>query len=502
LSSPITARKSITGAMWLTLQPFVLSAVGLPATVYVIRSLGPEGYGQWSTATALVGTFAVITTFGFRPLFTRMVAQRPDLARAETQYQLGLRTLLSLVTIGGAVVACLALHYPTVVLLCTLIAGAGATVSSAAGVLEDLLQGFQQLRQMALATFVAGLVLTGLSAGAAFLGGGSAAIALAYSSGPVVSLALLLWIVQKRHFRLSVAVDFRRFMALVRDSRVLGTSFVIASVRDRAESLLVPKLMGVTTFGYFAAGLLLADRLAVIPSNLTTAFFPLIAHKHRVSPDAATVEIRRLLVLGQVVSVPLCVLATFHADWIAAILFRSNADLAGTVISVTIWSLPLQALALAFSGTLQATGAHDEAGRANLITSLISLPASVVLVASFGVLGASISWVTRSGIAGAASLRPFVRRFRAVFDGFPVISLLLAASGMVLVEACAGRWVFSGFLRALAGGGVGSIVYVILLLLLRVVRLSDLRRFRAEELGSIEGPGPAVRQGPTSRTSM
>ena len=466
--------------MWLSLQPFLLSAVGLPATVYVIRSLGPEGYGEWSAATALVGAFAVITSFGFRPLFAKAVAQRPGLAPIETSYQLGLRTSLGLVAFGAAAVACVALGYPLVVLACTLIAGAGAILSGAAGVLEDLLQGFQQLKQVALVAFVAGLTLTIFSALAAFLGGGAAAIALAYAAGPVISLALLLWFVKKRHFPVSLGMDVRRFLALIRDARILGAGFLVASVRDRAESLLVPKLMGVMTFGYFAAGLLLADRLAVIPSNLTTAFFPLIAHRHRVSSEAAEVEIRRLILLGQVVALPVCLFATFHASWIAAILFRSPNALAGIVISITIWSLPLQALALAFSGTLQATGAHDAAGRANLLTSLVSLPGSVLLVASFGVVGASISVVARPFVACGFSFAPLIQGFRTLFRGFPAIRLLVAAAGMVLIELLARQLIPAEFLRALAGGGLGTFTFVALLLMFRVIRMSDLRRLRAD----------------------
>ena len=465
--------------MWLTLQPFILSVVGLPATVYVIRCLGPEGFGQWSTATALVGALAVITSFGFRPLFTRDVAQRPESARNEVRYQLGLRTALGLVAFAAATVATVALGYPRVVLLCTLITGAAAIATGAGGALEDLLQGFQELRQVALVALAAGLTLTALSALVAFLGGGPVSIAIAYAVGPAVSVVLLVWYVRTRHFPVVPAIDLHRFSSLLRGSRILGAGFLIASVRDRAEGLLVPKLLGITTFGHFAGGLLLADRLAVIPSNLTTAFFPLIAQRYHVSEASAAIEIRRLLVLGQVVCVPMCLLATFHAAWIAGILFRSPSALAGMVISLTIWALPLQAFALAFAGTLQATGSHDAAGRANLLTSLVSLPVSVCLVASLGVLGASISWVVRAAIAGALNLPPFLRRFSSAFSAFPAGAILLGAAVMAAVELLAAQFLASQFMRALVGGGLGAVSYLAVLLSLRVIRPSDLRRLRA-----------------------
>ena len=63
-------RKSITDAMWLTFQPLFLSAVGLPATAYIIRSMGALGYGQWAIGTTLVGTVSVLASLGLRPLLS------------------------------------------------------------------------------------------------------------------------------------------------------------------------------------------------------------------------------------------------------------------------------------------------------------------------------------------------------------------------------------------------------------------------------------------------
>ena len=165
-------------------------------SVNVIRCLGPEGFGQWSTATALVSALAVITSFGFRPLFTRAVAQRPELAPNEVRYQLGLRTVLGLVAFAAAAASAVALGYPRAVLLCTLITGAAAIATGAAGALEDLLQGFQELKQVALVALVAGLTLTALSAFVAFLGGGAVSIAVAYAAGPAVSVVLLVGFVR------------------------------------------------------------------------------------------------------------------------------------------------------------------------------------------------------------------------------------------------------------------------------------------------------------------
>src|SRR5579863_9870632 len=142
------SRNALLGALYTILQPLLLSAVGLPATAYVIRSLGSTGYGQWAASTSLVGAVAVLTSFGMRPLFVRRVAQAqaPDDVGEELAHQLGLRSLLGLGAGALIVSLCLLLRYPTAVILCTAIAAFGLLMSALSGVLADVLQGHQRLR--------------------------------------------------------------------------------------------------------------------------------------------------------------------------------------------------------------------------------------------------------------------------------------------------------------------------------------------------------------------
>ena len=40
------------------LQPLLLNVIGIPAAIYIVRSLGPTSYGQWAAAGSLVATIA------------------------------------------------------------------------------------------------------------------------------------------------------------------------------------------------------------------------------------------------------------------------------------------------------------------------------------------------------------------------------------------------------------------------------------------------------------
>src|SRR5689334_1518208 len=56
--------KAVLGGACMSLQPLLLSAVALPATAYVIRTLGPTQYGQWAMAVTLVYVTMFLSNLG------------------------------------------------------------------------------------------------------------------------------------------------------------------------------------------------------------------------------------------------------------------------------------------------------------------------------------------------------------------------------------------------------------------------------------------------------
>src|SRR5215204_552042 len=85
----------VLGGAFMATQFLALNGVGLFATAYIIRRLGPLQYGQWATGAALASAHLLMTSAGLRTIFVRDVARRPDLARELLAAQLGLRITLA-----------------------------------------------------------------------------------------------------------------------------------------------------------------------------------------------------------------------------------------------------------------------------------------------------------------------------------------------------------------------------------------------------------------------
>ena len=108
--------------------------------------------------------------------------------------------------------------------------------------------------------------------------------------------------------------------------------------------------------------------------------------------------------MAMAVCLPVAVAVNFYSWPVAHILFSKssvvskNADICQQVIRITIWALPLMGLESMIGYALNAAGKEGLVTRYASYAVTISLPLVVVLVMSFGIVGACYSLVSRIAI--------------------------------------------------------------------------------------------------------
>lgn len=468
--------RSLVNAVCLIGQPLLLNAISLPAMAYIIRALGATAYGQWMAASSLTAIAFVLASPGLRTLFVRRIAQEPDHAAESLGEQLGLRILLAFCASIAALLLCSALHYPRLVLTCVALTSVALTLFTISSALSDVLQGLERFRSTAAVNLAAGLALTAASVVAAWRGCGAVGMAIAYLTGPATSLALLLVTVQFTLFRVRVIWDFRRFGDLLREVKVLGAQNLLSAVQDRVEQILIPKLLGMTAFGYFSAGTMPASRLLLFPDGLATSYYPRISGCIREDHRRATSQVAQLMLLSLVVCVPLTILLVFLAGPLAAVLFPKSAGICRQIIQTTIWSLPLQAIAFPITYSLQAAGKHSQAARAGMFSTLCGSIVCLILINRLGIAGACVAWIVRPALLISFSLPSFIKVFPEVISRLPIRRICCCAllmAGLFWGVMSIGLPVFQA---TMLGSSLALILYGISLILLRVVEMAYLKQ--------------------------
>ncbi len=401
-------RKSLLGASYLAAQPLLLNAISIPVTAYIIASLGPQGYGEWSVALSLVASTSGLSNIGLRSAFIRAVSRDREQAPASFAEQLGLRIALSFVTGFIAVIACVMLGYPATVLQCTLILSVAGIAGAAGTVVADLLTVVERMASVAAINLTAGLSLTAASVVAIWFGAGPLGLGCAYALGPIVTAVMSLMLVQRDLFPVRVSRNPARWWELIKESKVLGLQQFAGSLDAQVANLLTPKLVGISEYGYFAAGTLLPSRLLIVPDALATAFYPQLCKSHSEGAGAFRPVVKLFGLLNVLAGLAVAVPVFFLAGPISTLLFDERADLCRIIIQVTIWIVPLVSLWGGASYVLNAAFRERAETKVSLIAMILSAIVTIPLIAQFGLMGASAALIVK-GLVNLVVRLPILR---------------------------------------------------------------------------------------------
>ncbi len=450
-----------------SLLRFGAYGIGTLATVassaVVIRHLGLIDTGHFTTVTALVTIVATISDLGLTGIAVREYASGP---RADGQRflrnLLGIRMAIALNGLAVAVLFGLLVGYPSVMVLGTVIAGAGTLAFVAQDACSIPLQvglrfGWVAGLQLAIQVGVAIEALLLALAGAGLL----PFFALQL---PVVVPALVITAVVGGHdSRLLPKVDLREWRRMVGRILPYSAAVVLAVVYFQIAQIMVSVLSSSAQTGYFGVSFRVLAAFTTVPPLLVSTALPLLARAARDDAERFSYASRRLaetmLLAGCGVALALLLGAEFAIRVIAGPGFGASVDV-------------LRILAFALLGTF-VIGARGYALlsldrlHAMLVSNGIALTvvvaAGVPLIIADGAKGAAIALV-------AAELTLALCYEWSLSSGLPELRL---SSGFVLravaAAVLAGGVALALDLSSLASAVLGSAIYAATLLALGIV---------------------------------
>jgi O-antigen/teichoic acid export membrane protein len=182
---------------------------------------------------------------------------------------------------------------------------------------------------------------------------------------------------------------------------------VLSAVQTQADRLIVSRLLPIAVFGHYSFGYSGIARATVLTGAVGQAAYPvlsaLFARGDRPALLARYRQLQDLLCFG---TVPVFAAVPFAVPPVLGAVF--DRDIAATLV------LPLTLLALGFymNATLTipymfslAVGRPQIAVRANVYALIVVLPATFLLVKTFGLVGAGFSWVAYHVFSYAYSMR-------------------------------------------------------------------------------------------------
>lgn len=449
-----------------------LFSTGATAVAFalLLRHLGVDDFGRFSTVIALVTIASGLSEAGLQVVGQRRFAVSTD---AERRTLLGDIVGIRLAFMPLAVAICcgfaLVAGYSSTMVLGTVVAGAGAMIAVVAGTIAIPLA--MHLRYFALTLVemsrqllvVAGIVVL-VAAGA-----GLAPFFVVYLVAGF-GMLLLTGIAVGRRYIVAPRVRIAEWKSIVVESGPLALSLAINVLYLKVLIVMASVLVSAEQVGLFATASRATEVLVGLPTFMIGVAFPLLAHAGKHDEERLTYALQRIAEVTLLVAVGFVVVLVVGAKPIIQVFGGAGYGAAVPVLRIQAVALIGASLTQAWIQGIVAVHAQRALVAVNALALASVLVLGAVLIPTLHAQGAAIAAVSGEAIMATAMGRALVMARPALRPDFSFAWRVLLAGAISLLP-----WLLpiAPALEALLTG----IVYLAAALILRAVPLEVFQAF-------------------------
>lgn len=385
VTGPTTAlaRGGVAGVLSLIVE----RGAALLLVVALARLLGPEDYGRYSFVVSYLTIFQILADLGLEAVLLRRFAQEPAARARLLSAGLGLRLCLALA--AGAIALLLVPWAAGRSDLRPLVAaGLPAVLWAAQPICRALLRAEMRLGDVLRVALLGALATLAVAGSALALGGGAGGVLLGVGLAQIASFALAY---RRAGRRLEVDRVFDRttWRSLLAEAWPVGLNVLVAVAGLRIAPILLMRERDAVDVGAFASAARLAEALNLLADGVLLAVFPVLARLATTRREDA----RALAALtARYLAVAFLGIGLFLdqvAEPLMVLLFGPSFAFAGPALALLAWNAVLSALGSLYANLLVIGGQQRVLLALNGISALVQVAVQVVLVRSFGLLGAA-----------------------------------------------------------------------------------------------------------------
>jgi O-antigen/teichoic acid export membrane protein len=440
------------------------------------RKLGAEGTGAYNLLLTFFFVAASFTSLGLNSLITREVSKdRPTALRYLcSSGSLGL--FVSLIIAVGVVVTVTAAGYGPEVERGGWLVALALFPSIVILYSEAIFIAYEKVRYIVLLALIENIGKVSVGLWILHHGMGVVPLLASFALFRFLTLGLNLTVFHVKIAPLAWSYDHAVARDLIRNVPVFGTIFIVATLYWKADVFMLSKMATLAAVGYYTTGYRLFSIAQVVPKSFNTSIYPVFSRLFHHSPESYqkvnSLSIRYILV----VLLPMAAGIQGLAEPLVRLLFGKDFMPAAAVLKIVIWTLVPYGIVRVLASGLFASNRQVIDLKVNLMGLVTNIALNLALIPRFGMIGCA--WATMLSIWFFLAYQCYFLR-REIFPILrhaEVLRPVLAASAILL-------WLHLTPETALpvriAGGAV---IYIALLVLLQVVRLSELRAVLPERL--------------------
>lgn len=383
---------SLDNLGWLLADKVLRLGVGLVVGVWFARYLGPEQFGLFNYALALVALFGAIASVGLKGIVVRDLVRQPESAAATLGSGFVLQLFGGLVAFMSAVLAVLLLR-PDDPLSGYLVAVLGAAlVFKASDVVRYAFEAQVASRHVVRVDAAVFLLLAAVKIGLILAEAPLVAFAwAAFAEAGLVAAGLFLLAVRRGPSPGQWRARAARMKTLLADSWPLVLSGLAVMVYMRIDQIMLGQMVGDDAVGIYSAALRLSEAWFFVPTAIAATTFPAILAVR--STDAVQYRQRLEQLFRWVVAlgVAVAVVVTLLADSLISALYGPSYAAAGILLAVHVWTGVFVGLGVVSGNWYLAENLQTLALQRTLLGGVVNVLANLALIPLYGALGAALA---------------------------------------------------------------------------------------------------------------
>ncbi len=468
--SATVARNSI----FATLSQLALKVITFTFSVYVVRRLGGENFGQYSAVMAFVGIFAIFSELGIVQYAIREIVRDRSKATYFLWNHIFLRILLSIGVILGITALAALVGYSPFMVLAIFIASCGLLLQSVAGTLDVILWGTERVDLSSMLAVVNQLAFVILGTIALVTGHGVIALILASFGGAFTSTVVSFWLIRKHKlcpFAFQLAP--RDWWKLIRTGIPFGIITFTSLLSFKVDTVFLSLWKGNEVTGWYNVAYNLIFSFSALAAGFQGALTPSMAKEYVNSPDRVSRWYKASMRFVYMFFVPITVGVTLLSDQIIRFLYTASYAPAGPALRVLIWVLPMM-MVTDLSGGIATVVMKERAGaRVRAVNAGFNILLNLFAIPRYGLMGAAVVTVLTEivGMVQFVHLLWGDIQWREVLRSFVRPTLAAVAMGAVVFMV---RDLYLPLTIA-----IGAAAYMVSLLLLGAISPGEVRSIRA-----------------------
>lgn len=394
----------IRNSIWNLLGYAIPTLIAIPSLGFLARGLGPEGFGVYTIAIALVGYSGIFDVGLTRSLIREVALHRDNVIERRRV----ISTSTSFLTIFSGVGALILFVFSDKIVEVLKISGSESSDIQLAFKLlafciplfilnqlwSAILEGDERFGLVNIQKSVSSSCIAGLPAIFVLYHASLSSAILGLIIARVLSLLISVFYVKDDIKASGLNFHYETFKRLFFFGGWMTISNIISPVMVYFDRFIVSNIMGANKVAFYSAPSEVILRLGIIPAAVGRAIFPRLSNIRDM--DEFRRNVNKSLVLMFLICLPVLIVGLFFSGFVLKIWFgESYAVNSSTILNTLLVGFFFNALAMIPFSAIQALGKSKITALlhcAELIPYLIIL---YFMVGKYGLLGAALAWSIR-----------------------------------------------------------------------------------------------------------